>query len=107
MSVEFLWYIPNQVTPATGADWQAAAGQRRLARLAGRGAVLDDNLYTAPGRFGGEGAATTWLVGSGGDVAGSLLKYASLGITHFVLSDPPYLRELGRQGGQLLSLLSG
>jgi alkanesulfonate monooxygenase len=88
-------------------NWQAAAGQRRLARLADRGEVLDDNLYTAPGKFGGEGAATTWLVGSARDVAGSLLKYAGLGITHFVLSDTPYLRELARQGDQLLPLLSG
>ncbi len=88
-------------------NWQAAAGQQRLARLAGRGEVLDDNLYTAPGKFGGEGAATTWLVGSAPDVAGSLLKYASLGISHFVLSDTPYLRELARQGDQLLPLMEG
>jgi len=87
-------------------NWQAAAGQQRLGRLAGRGEVLDDNLYTAPGKFGGEGAATTWLVGSAADVAASLLKYAGLGITHFVLSDTPYLRELNRQGDQLLPLLS-
>jgi hypothetical protein len=31
-------------------------------------------------------------------------KYASLGITHFVLSDTPYLREIKRQGDQLLTL---
>ena len=86
-------------------NWQAAAGQQRLARLAERGEVLDDNLYTAPGQFGGEGAATTWLVGSPQDVASSLRKYGSLGITHFVLSDTPYLRELERQGDQLLPLL--
>jgi alkanesulfonate monooxygenase len=88
-------------------NWQAAAGQQRLGRLAARGEVLDDNLYTAPGRFGGEGAATTWLVGSAQDVAGSLRKYASLGITHFVLSDTPYLSEIRRQGEELLPLLRG
>ena len=88
-------------------NWQAAAGQQRLARLASRGEVLDDNLYTTPGKFGGEGAATTWLVGSAQDVARSLRKYASLGITHFVLSDTPYLREIKRQGDQLLPLLRG
>jgi alkanesulfonate monooxygenase len=88
-------------------NWQAAAGQQRLVALASRGEVLDDNLYTAPGKFGGEGAGTTWLVGSAQDVARSLRKYASLGITHFVLSDTPYLRELKRQGDQLLPLLRG
>jgi alkanesulfonate monooxygenase len=86
-------------------NWQAAVGQQRLVELAARGEVLDDNLYTAPGKFGGEGAATTWLVGSAHDVAKSLLRYASLGITHFVLSDTPYLREIKRQGDQLLPLL--
>jgi alkanesulfonate monooxygenase len=88
-------------------NWQAAVGQQRLMRLADGSEVLDDNLYTAPGKFGGEGAATTWLVGSPQDVARSLRKYASLGITHFVLSDTPYLRELKRQGDQLVPLLRG
>ncbi|WP_188828190.1 LLM class flavin-dependent oxidoreductase [Nocardia camponoti] len=82
-----------------------AVGQQRLLDLAARGDVLDDNLYTAPGRVGGGGAATTWLVGSPGDVAKSLRKYRDLGITHFVLSDTPYLREIGRQGDHLLPLL--
>jgi alkanesulfonate monooxygenase len=88
-------------------NWQAAAGQQRLVKLAARGEVLDDNLYTTPGQFGGEGAATTWLVGSAQDVARSLRKYASLGITHFVLSDTPYLGEVKRQGEELLPLLRG
>ncbi|MEV4481761.1 LLM class flavin-dependent oxidoreductase [Micromonospora coxensis] len=87
-------------------NWRAAVGQRRLLDLAARGEVLDDNLYTAPGRFGG-GAGTTWLVGSAEDVARSLRKYAGLGITHFVLSDTPYLSEIERQGNQLLPLLLG
>ena len=87
--------------------WQAAVGQQRLAALAARGEVLDDNLYTTPGRFGGAGAATTWLVGSAQDVAKSLRKYASLGITHLILSDTPYLPEIRRQGDQLLPLLRG
>jgi alkanesulfonate monooxygenase len=82
-----------------------AVGQQRLFDLAARGDVLDDNLYTAPGRVGGGGAGTTWLVGSAEDVAGSLRKYQSLGITHFVLSDTPYLPEIKRQGEQLLPLL--
>jgi len=88
-------------------QWQAAVGQQRLAALAARGEVLDDNLYTTPGKFGGAGAATTWLVGSAEDVAKSLKKYASLGITHFILSDTPYLPEIKRQGDQLLPLLRG
>lgn len=84
---------------------RTAVGQQRLLDLAARGDVLDDNLYTAPGRFGGGGAGTTWLVGSAEDVAKSLRRYQDLDITHFVLSDTPYLREIERQGTQLLPLL--
>jgi alkanesulfonate monooxygenase len=84
-----------------------AVGQQRLLDLAARGEVLDDNLYTTPGKFGGGGAGTTWLVGSAEDVAKSLRRYESLGITHFVLSDTPYLPEIRRQGDQLLPLLTG
>ena len=83
----------------------SAVGQQRLLDLHTRGEVLDDNLYTAPGRYGGGGAGTTWLVGSAADVANSLRKYRELGITHFVLSDTPYLSEIQRQGDQLLPLL--
>ena len=82
-----------------------AVGQQRLLDLAQRGDVLDDNLYTAPGKYGGGGAGTTWLVGSAEDVAGSLRKYRDLGITHFILSDTPYLQEIERQGDRLLPLL--
>jgi alkanesulfonate monooxygenase len=84
-----------------------ATGQRRLLDLQARGDVLDDNLYTAPGKYGGGGAGTTWLVGSAEDVARSLRNYRDLGITHFVLSDTPYLSEITRQGDQLLPLLRG
>ncbi|MFC4006903.1 LLM class flavin-dependent oxidoreductase [Nonomuraea purpurea] len=84
-----------------------AVGQQRLLDLTARGDVLDDNLYTAPGKVGGGGAGTTWLVGSAEDVAKSLRKYQALGITHFVLSDTPYLPEIKRQGDQLLPLLRG
>ncbi|MCW2852726.1 MAG: alkanesulfonate monooxygenase [Nocardioides sp.] len=83
----------------------AAVGQQRLLELAARGDVIDDRLYTAPGRYGGGGAGTTWLVGSPEDVAKSLRRYQDLGITHFVLSDTPYLGEIGRQGDRLLPLL--
>lgn len=85
----------------------AAVGQQRLLDLAARGEVLDDNLYTTPGKFGGGGAATTWLVGSAADVAKALRRYQALGVTHFVLSDTPYLPEVKRQGEQLLPLLRG
>ncbi|AJD44256.1 alkanesulfonate monooxygenase 3 (plasmid) [Rhizobium gallicum bv. gallicum R602sp] len=83
-----------------------AVGQQRLLDLARQGDVLDDNLYTAPGKFGGGGAGTTWLVGSAEDVARSLRRYEELGITQFVLSDTPYLSEIKRQGHQLLPLLT-
>ncbi|MGK6324133.1 LLM class flavin-dependent oxidoreductase [Sphingomonas sp. DT-51] len=82
-----------------------AVGQQRLLDLHARGEVLDDNLYTAPGRYGAGGAGTTWLVGSAADVAASLRKYRDLGINSFILSDTPYLAEIRRQGDQLLPLL--
>ena len=101
-----------EMAKSQGAGWhdhkrENAVGQQRLLALAERGDVLDDNLYTAPGRYGGGGAATTWLVGSAADVARSLGKYRDLGVTHFVLSDTPYLSEIERQGQQLLPLLRG
>jgi alkanesulfonate monooxygenase len=83
-----------------------AVGQQRLLDLADRGDVLDDNLFTAPGKYGGGGAGTTWLVGSAEDVAKSLRRYQDLGITHFILSDTPYHDEIIRVGDQLLPLLS-
>ncbi|SCX31230.1 LLM class flavin-dependent oxidoreductase [Agrobacterium rosae] len=82
-----------------------AVGQQRLYDLQNQGDVLDGNLYTAPGKFGGGGAGTTWLVGSPDDVARSLKRYRDLGITHFILSDTPYLREISRQGDRLLPLM--
>ncbi|MDQ0457586.1 LLM class flavin-dependent oxidoreductase [Rhizobium paknamense] len=93
-----------------GAGWhdhkrEVAVGQKRLLDLYAKGDVLDDNLYTAPGKFGGGGAGTTWLVGSAEDVARSLNKYRDLGITQFILSDTPYLQEIERQGKTLLPLL--
>lgn len=84
---------------------RGAVGQQRLLDLAARGDVLDSCLYTAPGRFGGCGAATTWLVGSADDVAAALQKYRELGITHFVLSDTPYKPEIIRIGDELLPRL--
>lgn len=99
-----------EMARTNGVGWNdhhgaVAVGQKRLFDLQARGDVLDDNLYTAPGRFGGGGAGTTWLVGSAADVARSLRKYRDLGITHFVLSDTPYMSEIKRQGTQLLPLL--
>lgn len=82
-----------------------AVGQRRLLDLAARGDVLDTCLYTAPGRFGGGGAGTTWLVGSAQEVGDALDAYRRLGITHFVLSDTPYREEIARIGDQLLPRL--
>ncbi|MBO3737594.1 LLM class flavin-dependent oxidoreductase [Actinoplanes flavus] len=84
---------------------RAAVGQQRLLDLADRGDVLDSCLYTAPGRYGGGGAGTTWLVGSADDVAAALRKYADLGISHFVLSDTPYKRETARVGDALIHRL--
>jgi alkanesulfonate monooxygenase len=88
--------------PSLSSNWRRAVGQQRLLDLAERGDVLDSCLYTAPGRVGGGGAATTWLVGSADDVAEALRNYGKLGITHFVLSDTPYKQEVIRIGDQLL-----
>ncbi|WP_031515930.1 LLM class flavin-dependent oxidoreductase [Streptomyces sp. NRRL F-5123] len=87
------------------AQRRRAVGQQRLHDLAGRGEVLDTCLYTTPGRFGGGGAGTTWLVGSADEVAAALRAYADLGVTHFVLSDTPYRSEIARVGDALLPLL--
>ena len=84
---------------------QAAVGQQRLTDLAARGEVLDSCLYTTPGKYGAAGAATTWLVGSADDVAAALRRYQDLGVTHFVLSDTPYRREMIRVGDRLLPRL--
>ncbi|MFL5997037.1 MAG: hypothetical protein ACJ736_22470 [Streptomyces sp.] len=86
-------------------DRRTAVGQRGLLDLAARGEVLDTCLYTTPGRFGGGGAGTTWLVGSAADVATALDHYRKLGVTHFVLSDTPYKQETIRVGNQLLPRL--
>ena len=88
-----------------GQRWRGAVGQQRLLSLAERGEVLDSCLYTEPGKYGGGGAGTTWLVGSHEEVAAALRKYADLGITHFVLSDTPYREEAARVGDSLLPLL--
>ena len=84
---------------------RTAVGQQRLLDLADRGEVLDSCLYTTPGRIGGGGAGTTWLVGSAQDVSDALLKYWELGVTHFVLSDTPYKQEIARVGDQVLPRL--
>ncbi|MEU6138136.1 LLM class flavin-dependent oxidoreductase [Nocardioides sp. NPDC047086] len=84
---------------------RSAVGQSRLLDLADRGDVLDDCLYTAPGRYGGGGAGTTWLVGSGDDVAAAIARYQELGVTHFVLSDTPYRTEVARVGEALIPRL--
>jgi hypothetical protein len=82
-----------------------AVGQRRPLDLAARGDVLDSCLCTAPGRHGGGGAGTTWLVGTPDEVIAALRRYADLGIRHFVLSDTPYRRELARVGDALIGRL--
>lgn len=84
------------------ANGATAVGQQRLLDLADRGEVLDSCLYTAPGKYGGGGAGTTWLVGSAADVAAALGRYEELGVRHFVLSDTPYATEVARVGAALL-----
>jgi len=95
----------RQQAPRSDGLQRKAVGQERLLALAERGEVLDSCLYTTPGKFGGGGAGTTWLVGSPDDVADALRKYQELGITHFILSDTPYKQEIVRVGDQLLGRL--
>ncbi len=95
----------NPADPRSGRFRGPAIGQQRLLDLAARGDVLDSCLYTAPGRYGGGGAGTTWLVGSPEDVTAALRRYADLGIRHFVLSDTPYQRETARVGDALIGRL--
>ncbi|MCF2573848.1 LLM class flavin-dependent oxidoreductase [Brevibacterium sp. UCMA 11754] len=86
-------------------DHLHSVGQRRLVALGETADVLDDVLYTAPGQLGGQGAATTWLVGSYREVADALERYRTLGVSHFILSDTPYLQEVKSIGLNLLPLL--
>ena len=82
-----------------------AVGQQRLLDLAERGEVLDTCLYTTPGKVGGGGAGTTWLVGSADDVARALAEYHKLGVSHFILSDTPYREEIARVGSSVIPRL--
>lgn len=93
----FVGNVVDPVVPGPG------VGQQRLLDLAARGDVLDSCLFTAPGRYGGGGAGTTWLVGSADDVAAALRRYGELGITHFVLFDTPYKREPARVSEALIT----
>ncbi len=78
-------------------------GQQRLLELADKGEVLDTCLWTAPGKVGGGGAATTWLVGSPDDVISALRAYERLGISTFIISDTPYMQEIVRVGDLIAS----
>jgi len=80
----------------------SAVGQKRLLDLADRGDVLDTCLFTKPGTVGGDGAATTWLVGSHDEVAEALAAYQRLGVSHFILSDTPYREEALNVGRNLI-----
>ncbi|MBB6626992.1 LLM class flavin-dependent oxidoreductase [Nocardioides sp. KIGAM211] len=113
-TTEEAWHDAEEKVRALGErtdDWSAvgnrhrgrAVGLQRLLDLQERGDVLDSCLYTAPGRVGGGGAGTTWLVGSPDDVTAALRAYEALGVTHFILSDTPYQEEIVRIGDQVVS----
>ncbi|MET9735106.1 hypothetical protein ABZZ79_32035 [Streptomyces sp. NPDC006458] len=63
--------------------------------------MLDTCLYTTPGKFGGGGAGTTWLVGSAADVATALDNYRKLGITRFVHPCVQVVKDRGLQSSRL------
>lgn len=94
--------MPSRTRQAAGSE---ATRPNQLLDLATRGDILDSCLYTAPGRYGGGGAGTTWLVGSPEDVTAALCRYADLGIRHFVLSDTPYKHETAWVGDALIDRL--
>jgi len=106
---ELLWYLPNFVE--TGHRGDTASPEDGYGTLdyqvvlAERGDVLVECLYTAPGKYGGGGAGTTWLVGSADDVAAALSRYQELGVSHFVLSGTPYRTEVARVGEALIPRL--
>lgn len=81
---------------------KGSVGEARLRSLMQQGEVLDRCLWTRPATVG-TGAASTWLVGSYDEVATALRDYVALGITHFILSDTPYLQEAVRIGKGLVS----
>jgi alkanesulfonate monooxygenase len=84
-----------------------SVGQARLKGLLDVGEVLDRCLWTAPATVG-NGAASTWLVGSAEDVIASLEAYVALGISKFILSDTPYLDEAIRVGEMVVKpMLAG
>jgi alkanesulfonate monooxygenase len=58
--------MAGQHEPSCG-NHTGSVGQQRLLERAERVDVLDSCLCTAPGRYGGGGAGTTWLVGAAGD----------------------------------------
>lgn len=80
---------------------RGSVGQQRLRDMMTQGEVLDRCLWTRPAQVG-TGAASTWLVGSYDQVASALQDYVALGVTHFILSDTPYLDEAVRVGANVL-----
>lgn len=83
----------------------SSEGQRHLVEQAREADVVDGSLYTAPAALGAQGAGGSWLVGSPQEVAAALARYHALGVTHFILSDTPYLTEVERIGTQVLPRL--
>jgi alkanesulfonate monooxygenase len=84
---------------------KGSVGQQRLREMMAQGEVLDRCLWTRPAQVG-TGAASTWLVGSYEEVAAALQDYVRLGITHFILSDTPYLDEAVRVGDNVLTRIA-
>lgn len=90
-------------------------GQRRMRELHGGGTAYRDGISARaleihPGLWSGvglvRGGAGTALVGSHAQVADSIAEYASLGLTHFVLSGYPHLEEAYRFGEGVAPLLA-
>lgn len=84
---------------------QNAVSADRLQKLAQRGDVHDERLWTAITRLVGPSGNSTAPVGTPGQVAEALLKYYDLGVTRFLIRGFDPLGDVKEWGRQLIPAL--